>query len=278
MTHSMEKRINDKCLNCQSELSVDDNYCPNCGAHQFRNRLTTKEVFIELFDVIIIWNKDYFKTFFHLLVKPAITIRYYIEGGRKRYLNPLLYMLFSFFLYMLVLSFTGGEVIFIGGMKAMTEGYNTGYTEALAEDESESDIPQEALNSTAIGNLDKISKILFFIMLPILALSSRLIFKSSKLNYAEHLVINAFFLSQVMIIGIIGIPISLLAETGLKFIGSIPAILILVYIVYYQFKIYSDNILISIFKSIGFILISFIFIAIVFLLIVFTVGTVFKSA
>ena len=187
-------------------------------------------------------------------------------------------MLFSFFLYMLVLSFTGGEVIFNEAINVMTKGYNQRTADYYAENplEQGADNTKEALNSTAISNLDNFSKIIFFILLPVCALCSRLIFRSSKLNYAEHLVINAFFLSQIMIIGIIGIPVKLLSDiTSIKFLASVPAILILLYILYYLFQVFNDRILLSILKSMGFIILSYIIASLVYLLIAIVVGKVF---
>lgn len=276
MTYPKKEQAQSRCLNCSSEISLDAKYCYNCGAHQSKNELTTKEVFIELFDVIIIWNKDFFKTFFHLVAKPAKTAGYYIDGGRKRYMNPLLYMLFSFFLYVLILSFTGGEMIFIEGMKEMASGANREHTEYLARNPSEIELDSqpEYIDIDSVSNLNRFSKILFFLTLPIMAITSILFFKSSGMKFAGHLVVNAFLMSQLMMIGIITIPLTLF-EPSIQIISSIPKYFILLYIIYYQYKVFDGKILISILKSIGFILISLFITIIVFYFIILIAGRVF---
>ncbi|MBK9391870.1 MAG: DUF3667 domain-containing protein [Bacteroidetes bacterium] len=249
------------CLNCQSELSNDTNYCPNCGARQLKGTLSTKEVFTELFDVILIWNKDFFLTFFHILISPQKVIIYYIKGGRNRYLNPLLYLLFCYFLYLLIASLLNKDLFFMSAMKGGVTGWNS-------VDETES------LNLDSIIALNRYSKILYFLMLPIIAFLSSIFFRSSKLTFAEHLIINAYLLGQITLLGIIGFFLSYLPDKsiGLFVLFSISSI----YMFFCQFQIFNNKALKSFLKSLGYIVFSIILISILYMLIAFFIAYLIK--
>ncbi len=250
-----------KCLNCQAELSNESNFCPNCGAHQPNSRLSTKEVFSELLDVVLIWNKDFFKTFFHLLFRPTRVITYYIQGGRNRYMNPLLYLLFCFFLYLLLSSLLGRGVFFISGMKGFIAGINeAGNTESL--------------NENAIDNLNSFSKILFFLILPILAFFSLAIFRSNRMNYAEHLSISAYQLGQIIFLGTVTTSFAYILDwNGINYISML---IIVLYLIWCQYQIFQNKILYSFLKSLGFILINIFIIIILYLIIAFAVASIVK--
>ncbi len=245
-----------KCLNCHSEINKTSNYCPNCGAHLLKNRLSTKEVFKELFDVILIWNKDFFKTFFHLFVSPTKVISFYIKGGRNRYLNPLLYLLFCFFLYLLIASLLNKELFFMRGMKSGVAGWNSVDETGL-------------LNVDSINSLNRYSKILYFLILPILAFLSSVFFRSSKLNYAEHISINAYLIGEITLLGTVALPLTYLPDDSIGFLAlfSISSI----YTFLCQYQIYQNKVLKSLLKSLGFIVLSIFLITILYILIAFTI-------
>ena len=245
------------CLNCQSELSNDTNYCPNCGARQSKGKLNTREVFTELFDVILIWNKDFFKTFFQLLIYPHRVITFYVKGGRNRYLNPLLYLLFCYFLYLLIASLIKKDLFFIDAMKGAVAGWNS-------VDET------DALNMDSVIALKRYSKILYFIMLPILAFLSSVFFRSNKLNFAEHLIINAYILGEITLLGTVGFALSYLPDKsiGLSVVFSISCL----YMFFCQYQIYKNKFLKSLSKSLGFIALGILLISILYMLIAFTIA------
>lgn len=246
-----------KCLNCQGEVYDESNFCSYCGARQLKGKLSTKEVFTELFDVILIWNKDFVKTFFHILISPQKVITFYLKGGRTKYLNPLLYLLFCYFLYLLIASLLNKDLFFMGGMKGSVTRWNS-------VDE------REALNMDSIIALNRYSKILYFLMLPILAFLSSKFFRSSKLNFAEHIIINAYLLGQITLLGTIGFSLSYLPDKsiGLLALFSITSI----YMFMCQYQIFKNKFLNSLLKSSGFMALSIFLILTLYMLIGFAIS------
>ena len=243
-----------RCLNCQSELDSGFNYCPNCGAHQLKGRLSIKEVLTELFDVILIWDKNFFKTFFHLLICPSRVITFYIKGGRNRYLNPLLYLLFCFFLYFLIASLLNKDLFFMGGMKGGVAGWNS--------------VDPGALNLNSINSLNRFSKILYFLILPIFAFLSSIFFRSSRLNFGEHLIINAYLLGEITLVGTVALPLTYLPFRSI----GILALILMIYMFLGQYQVYQNKVLKSLLKSLLFMVLSIFAILLLYGLIAVTIA------
>ena len=241
--------ITTTCLNCQCSVTDDSNFCPNCGAPLIKSRLSTKEVFLELFDVIFLWNKTFFKTLGVLLIHPSRVYRFYIDGGRNKYMNPLFYLLLCFFIYQIYISITDQELFFISGMKGSFEGYSEGASYGGVSDVPELD--------TSVNKLNRYSKILFFLLLPIIALCSKWVFKSKQLNYAEHMSVCSYMLGQIIIISLIVSGFSLLVNINIKIAGYIIASMSVIYVAICQHLIFQNKLLKSIFRSLIFLVLSF---------------------
>lgn len=93
------------CKNCQTELSAQDEYCRSLGGKIIRQRLTFRNLFEHLSETFFNYDNKLLRTFTQLLVHPGDVILGYINGVRKKYINPI-----SFFGLSLTLS---GLSIFI---------------------------------------------------------------------------------------------------------------------------------------------------------------------
>jgi hypothetical protein len=235
------------CSNCHFELTNNSNFCPNCGAPKLKDRLSTRIVLAELFDLFFLWNKTFFKTCGTLLINPSRVYTFYIDGGRIKYQNPLFFLLLCFLIYHLVISFTNQPMFIIDGMKGSVEGLSSGFS-------------GKKIDASALDKLNRYSKILFFLILPIIAWCSKVVFKSSLLNYAEHLSINSYLLGQVILIGLVISTILLLFHASKILLGTLDFSLIPIYISINQYQIFKNKGFISILKSILFIIFSLIMI------------------
>lgn len=262
MTESLENNIHDnRCLNCNSAINNDANYCLNCGALLSKGRLSTKEVFKELFEVILIWNKDFFKTFLHLLISPDRVISFYIRGGRNRYVNPMLYLLFSFFLLLLFSSLLDKELFFIDSMKGAVGGIDSANESGT-------------LNEDSVDKLKRYSKLLYFLILPVVALVTKIIFRSSNFNFAEHLSVNAYMLGVATILAVITMPLHSFTHV---YVSSIAAIILqVIYIPLFHYRIFQNKLFLSVIKSILFFLLSSITLTILYIPIAVIVASVSK--
>jgi hypothetical protein len=81
-----------ECKNCNEQLSVIQNFCPQCGAKVIRNRLSFRILWEDFQDRFMNYDNTFFITFIHLFVKPQNVIAGYISGVRKRYIDPLSYL------------------------------------------------------------------------------------------------------------------------------------------------------------------------------------------
>ena len=96
-----------KCLNCDSVISENDNFCPNCGQVNDESRLSLKQYFSEYLSGFFSFDNRFINTVLPLLFKPGKVTREYIDGKRKKYVNPFQLYLHITIVYFLILGIFG---------------------------------------------------------------------------------------------------------------------------------------------------------------------------
>ena len=165
-----------ECKNCKSNID-SSNFCSNCGAKVITNRLTFKHFLNEINEKVFDVDNKALKTLLNLLTKPDVVISDYINGVRKKYINP-----FSFLLFALTLS-----------------GISIYFTRDLAiESASEIATRGQAEGMKNFMNLIyDYNSIFISLLIPIYAFISYIVFYNKNLyNYIEHNII--FIYSQAM--------------------------------------------------------------------------------
>ncbi|MCK5678332.1 MAG: DUF3667 domain-containing protein, partial [Flavobacteriaceae bacterium] len=76
------------CLNCNQPISDNDNFCSNCGQVNDELPLSIKQFISEFFSGFFSFDTRFFKTFIPLLFKPGKVSKEYVEGKRRKYVNP----------------------------------------------------------------------------------------------------------------------------------------------------------------------------------------------
>ena len=89
-----------KCLNCDKEISEEDNFCSNCGQVNDLNRLSVKQYFSEYLNGFYEFDNRFVRTVIPLLFKPGQVSKNYVEGRRIHYVNP-----FQLYLHITILFF-----------------------------------------------------------------------------------------------------------------------------------------------------------------------------
>ena len=89
-----------KCLNCERELSEEDNFCPRCGQINDTNRLSIKQYFSEYLSGFFEFDNRFLRTVIPLLIKPGSVSKNYVNGRRMYYANP-----FQLYLHITILFF-----------------------------------------------------------------------------------------------------------------------------------------------------------------------------
>ena len=215
----MADQQNDKCLNCKHPLEKGDNYCPNCGQPN-RARLTFKHLFHELGANIFAWDSRLFRTIKPLLIKPGMLARRYVQGERKRFVNPLRLFIFTNIIFFFVISNIGGgesdDYISTENIKLSLGDEEFEYSRdsiaRVIENDQLDSLPEvkEIENSIERQTLkqllyvqtypDKYEKklwknytVLTFILVFALGLILRIVFYPRGLRTIEHLVFSLYF-------------------------------------------------------------------------------------
>ena len=102
------------CLNCEQPISNRDNFCSNCGQVNDELPLSIKQFVSEFFSGFFSFDTRFFNTFIPLLFKPGKVSRDYVEGKRRRYVNP-----FQLYLHVTIVFFL------LQGLFSALDGYKT---------------------------------------------------------------------------------------------------------------------------------------------------------
>lgn len=177
------------CLNCKQPIVEDAHFCHHCGAKVVRERLTLWGFFAQLGQTVFNTDSSVWRTLGHLCYAPGRVCRSYIEGVRKRYLRPVSYLFFVAGLYGLTILLSDGEIRYFHEDFAL--GF-TSYDDAtgLSEEERAKQLRPLALTFILLS-------------IPILSLISRLIYRRAGFNLAEHLVINAYYMGQLLFLNLV---------------------------------------------------------------------------
>ncbi len=163
------------CLNCQT--AIEGNFCLECGQKSKTHRFTLHEWLHEIPHSIFHIDSGFLYTFRSLYSRPGNMILEYLQGRRKVYFSPFLYVLIWCGVFIVVSHFIDGAE----------------HQEAPVTD-----------LKTAVALIEnQYYKILVVAMILPLSISSYLIFFRKKYNFAEHLVLNSFVIGQLIIADIV---------------------------------------------------------------------------
>ncbi|WP_257669653.1 DUF3667 domain-containing protein [Parapedobacter tibetensis] len=166
-----------QCLNCNAEIR--GNYCAACGQKASTHRFSLKHIFSHDFiHGIFHLDKGILFTAKGLLLRPGHSIREYVAGKRVRHFNY-----FTMLLILIALSY------YISGLARI----HTSDIVSFEDNEM-----QEERVEFYRGKV----KLISLLLIPVLSLVSLLMFRKSRQNYAEHLVLNAYRAAGEMLITI----------------------------------------------------------------------------
>lgn len=249
-----------ECKNCESSLRTDYSYCSNCGAKIIRNRLTLKNLWYDITERYFNLDNTFIKTFWHLFTKPEVVIGGYIDGIRKKYLNPV-----SFIAIALTLS---GITLFLM-RKVFKNGFD--FSSFTGGENLNNEMGQKIMSLTFDYN-----SFLFLLYIPVFAFAGWASFNKREYNLSEHFVTAMYSLAQYSIISFPVSVLLLLAIPEKYFSASWPMLLfMLVYSLYVVNKIHDFKFFNRIARSILYIIIwgiGYIGVIVFFYIILFVTG------
>ncbi|WP_250432873.1 DUF3667 domain-containing protein [Hanstruepera flava] len=170
------------CKNCKIAIDSTDNYCKNCGGKIIKKRLTIQNLFEHFSAQFLNYDNLFLQTFICLFTKPEDVIGGYIDGVRKKYINPISY-------FALAITLAGFQIYII----------KTFFPEGL--DLSNITIEgQEEFANSYFSFIQDYQSLILPLFVPAYALMSKIVFYNyKKYNYTEHLVTFLYILSQLTI-------------------------------------------------------------------------------
>ena len=237
-----------ECKNCGLPLRSDYSFCSNCGAKVIRNRLTLKNLWYDFTERYFNIDNTFFKTFGHLFTKPELVIGSYIDGIRKKYVNPISY-------YAIAITLTG--LLFFLLKEFFVNQMSMDWMTPKGT---------ENLNENTFDNTAKYQSIISVISIPLYGLLSKLMFLRNKnFNYTEHIIINLYAFAQY---SIASFPIMIIAlilggnYLAMTYIAIFFQIIYVSYVLKRIFKLTLGKIVLKTFLFIMFLLLFFIIIGI----------------
>ena len=166
-----------RCKNCDGTLRTDYLYCPACGGKVIRNRITVKNLWVDILDRYFNLDNTFIKTFVHLFTKPENVIEGYLQGQRRKYLNPISYLgiaitLSGFIVFMMARSL--GDMDF--------DVFNTGVQTVYQEKMMDFVLDYQSL--------------LFIFYIPVMAVAGWMCFDQKRYNFAERTTIFMYTLAH----------------------------------------------------------------------------------
>ncbi|MBV7268415.1 DUF3667 domain-containing protein [Winogradskyella luteola] len=182
------------CKNCHTELQEQDDYCKSCGGRVIRKRLNFKNLFEHLSETFFNYDNKLLRTFVQLFKNPEDVIVGYINGVRKKYINPI-----SFFGLSLTLS--GISVFILKKFYIQHLDFSTLFEGVKAS--------QDIFDATSGGALEY-NSLFYSFLIPLLALISWITFLDKKYNFTEHIIIYLYSMSLMSILLVFAAQIALL--------------------------------------------------------------------
>ena len=181
----------DPCPNCGAPGV--DRFCPSCGQDNRRARLELKPVLGETLETLVGWESALVATLRGLVVDPGGMVKDYVEGRRRRYVNPARFCLLSLALWFLVMKGFDLDALRDMGFKITSTG---------AEPGSERMLFAEDLRRFLGSNL----QVLLYVTLPLEALLLRVAFRRSGRNLAENLALVLYLAGFSYLLGLVAAP------------------------------------------------------------------------
>ena len=225
-----------QCKSCAAPLSGV--YCGQCGQKTIQRRITMRAIFDDIFSQISNVDHGLIYTFFMLFKKPDQVVLDYLAGKTVKYSSPFRYLIFWTAVSALIyigFGFYDQQVAGMGNLMQPSED-------------------QKVNEFTTLYNdlMKQYFQVVSILYIPFFAIFTRVFFKKSGLNYAEHLVANAYFSAQA---SIVFMPI-LLFNLNMDLITTLSMLIMVLYYTYAIRKLFKQGWIAAFFKVVLIYLVS----------------------
>lgn len=242
------------CKNCDTPLT--GKFCVNCGQKADVHPITVNSVLHDLMHALTHTDKGILLLIRQLLVRPGVVAREYIDGKRKKYFNPLSFLVIT---------------MAVSAYLSFKSGYFEAFSNMPRKQAEQTQSQNSAPPKKKLSEMDKIrfesykivindGKIIGLVLIaPLITILSWIFFRKPKRGVAEHFVLQSYLLGlsnifRVMVI----IPLWMILSVDVRLIDYIFQALFLGYLIIGFKQFFSNNLFWTIVKSV---LIQGIFIA-----------------
>ncbi|MEN1785063.1 MAG: DUF3667 domain-containing protein [Bacteroidota bacterium] len=225
------------CKNCGTPLLKTYAYCPVCGAKVIKKRLTFRSLCQDIVVRYLDLDNSFFKTLRHMVYCPEKVTIAYIDGVRKRYLNPFSLLGISFFL----------------------SGINLLLLRKYAWDRIDfDDLFGGGAARRTLEITMEFNSLIYLLYLPVMAIGGLLLFNSRKYNLWEHLVIATFSLAAFnFLLSLVTIGWVLIHPQHYLMISILLSIVMMLYTLFVYIRLSQDSWWLTLLKGIGYCCIFF---------------------
>ena len=183
---------NSICKNCNNQFS--GSYCSNCGQRVIANkRLKFKDIVNDFVDNAFNIHKGLFYTFWNLIIKPGIVGRAFVSGQRKRFTNPVRYLIIAVAIQAFM------DYWFLN--PELTEQPDFISFPFLSENVNNSMANWNHILATQYSLIHNLSMILIY------PAAFLVLFKKLKYNFTELLTVNFYYFSTGLILTLFAITV-----------------------------------------------------------------------
>jgi hypothetical protein len=150
------------CLNCAAALKFGQHFCAACGQRTNTSRLTMRDIGHDIVHALTHADHSIFALVRALATRPGRVAREYVAGKRKRHFGPWAFL-----------------VITVGLASLMIHVADVQWFKPFGHGRA-ADLLQRHIN------------LVILLQMPLLAAACAVLFRSHRLNYAEHLVFAAY--------------------------------------------------------------------------------------
>ncbi|SEP67059.1 Protein of unknown function [Hyunsoonleella jejuensis] len=203
-----------RCLNCNSLVTA--NFCPNCGQKTSTKRFSFNHIFENgVLSGIFNVNRSLLYTLKELFTRPGHSIRDYIQGKRIKHINSFSLLVVLIAIEILI------QKLFASDNEVLPE---------ILEDSTDS------FNQIMISY----PQLIYIIVIVTMAVSTFVLFRKSKTNFAENILLNVYVMSGMITLSF---PFTILnywiQEDTFRTILDVYSIIAIVYVFWFIYQFFS---------------------------------------